>query len=127
MEMELNKEQVMDYLSTMTVMELAGLVQELEEKWGVSATPTLQTPQEDATPTGPTEEQTEFDVVLESYGAKKIDAIKAIRQEISELGLREAKELVESAPVTLKEAVSKEEAEGLKTKLEESGAKVTIK
>jgi large subunit ribosomal protein L7/L12 len=127
MKMELNKEQVMDYLSTMTVMEIAGLVQELEEKWGVSATPSPQITQEKGAPTGPTVEPTEFDVVLDNYGAKKIDVIKAIRKEISGLGLREAKELVESAPVTIKEATSKEEAEELKAKLEGAGGKITIK
>jgi large subunit ribosomal protein L7/L12 len=124
----MNVEQMVEELSSWTVMEVANLVKELEEKWGVSAAPAA------VAVAGPAaggaaeaaEEQTEFDVELTDAGAKKINAIKAIR-EITQLGLADAKALVEAAPKVVKEAVSKEEAEEIKKKLEEAGAKVTVK
>jgi large subunit ribosomal protein L7/L12 len=124
----MNVEQMVEELSSWTVMEVANLVKELEEKWGVSAAPAAVAV---AGPAGagaaePAEEQTEFDVELTDAGAKKINAIKAIR-EITQLGLADAKALVEAAPKVVKEGVSKEEAEDIKKKLEEAGAKVTIK
>ena len=123
----MNTEQMVEELSSWTVMEVANLVKELEEKWGVSAAPAAVAV---AGPVGgpaeAAEEQTEFDVELTEAGAKKINAIKAIR-EITQLGLADAKALVEAAPKVVKEGVSKEEAEEIKKKLEEAGAKVTVK
>lgn len=124
---DINKEQVVDYLSNLPVIQIAELVKELEDKWGVSAAPVAV-----AGAAGPAaaaeaaEEQTEFDVILADAGAQKINVIKAVR-EITGLGLKEAKDLVEGAPKTLKEAVSKEEAADLKKKLEDAGAKVEVK
>ncbi|MDH3202726.1 MAG: 50S ribosomal protein L7/L12 [Myxococcales bacterium] len=125
---KMNVEQMAEELSSWTVMEVANLVKELEEKWGVSAAPAA------VAMAGPAaggdaaaaEEQTEFDVELSDAGGKKINVIKAIR-EITQLGLADAKALVEAAPKVVKEAVSKEEAEEVKKKLEEAGAKVTVK
>ncbi len=124
----MNVEQMVEELSSWTVMEVANLVKELEEKWGVSAAPAA------VAVAGPAaggaaeaaEEQTEFDVELTEAGGKKINVIKAIRG-ITQLGLADAKALVEAAPKVVKEAVSKEEAEEIKKKLEEAGAKVTVK
>lgn len=124
----MNVEQMVEELSSWTVMEVANLVKELEEKWGVSAAPAA------VAVAGPAaggaaeaaEEQTEFDVELSEAGGKKINVIKAIR-EITQLGLADAKALVEAAPKVVKEAVSKEEAEDIKKKLEDAGAKVTVK
>jgi large subunit ribosomal protein L7/L12 len=126
---ELTKDQVIEWLSNQSVLEVAGLVKDLEDKWGVSAAAPV------AVATGaipgaevneaPVEEQTEFDVVLKSYGKNKIAAIKEVRA-ITGLGLKESKDLVESAPKTIKEAVEKEEAEELKNKLEAVGAEVEI-
>ena len=124
-----NLEQLADQLSTLTVLEAAQLSKMLEEKWGVSAAapvavaaaaPTA------AVPAEPADEQTEFDVVLTAVGDKKINVIKEVRA-VTNLGLKEAKDLVESAPKTVKEAVKKEEAEQIKKKLEEAGATVEIK
>lgn len=125
---EITREQVVDYLSSLTVMDIAALTKELEDKWGVSAAPIAMA---GAMPMGDggaaaEEEKTEFDVELTAIGDKKINVIKAMR-EITSLGLKEAKELVESAPKVVKEAVSKEEAEEVKKKLEEAGATVTVK
>ncbi len=115
-------------IDEMTVLELNGLVKALESHYGVSAAAAAV-----AVPAGggaaaaaPVEEQTEFDVVLKSAGDKKINVIKAVR-EVTSLGLKEAKDLVESAPATVKEAVSKEEAESIKKKFEEAGATVELK
>ena len=124
---EVTREQVVDYLSNLPVMQMAELITELEDKWGVKAAPAAV-----AMAAGPAaaveekEEQTEFDVVMTSFGAKKIQVIKAIR-EITGLGLKEAKELVESCPKAVKEQVSKEEAEEVKKKLEDAGAAVELK
>ena len=119
---------IADELSDLTVLEAAELSKMLEEKWGVSAAPAA------VAIAGPAaggeaaavEEQTEFDVELTEAGGKKINVIKAIR-EITQLGLADAKGLVEAAPKVVKEAVSKEEAEEIKKKLEDAGAKVTVK
>lgn len=124
----LSQEQMVNELSSWTVMEVAGLIKALEEKWGVSAAPAAVAVA--AAPGGaaaaPVEEKTEFDVELTSAGDKKINVIKVVR-EITNLGLADAKNLVEGAPKTIKEAVSKDEAESIKKKLEEAGAKVTVK
>ena len=124
----MNREEIISAIESMTVLELADLVKELEEKFGVSAAAPV------AVAAGPAagaaaaaEEKTEFDVVLTDVGAEKIKVIKAVREVVSGLGLKEAKELVEAAPKALKEGVSKEEAEKIKKMFEEVGAKVEIK
>jgi len=122
----MNTEQMVEELSSWTVMEVANLVKELEEKWGVSAAPAAVAMAGPAAAEAAVEEQTEFDVELSEAGGKKINVIKAIR-EITQLGLADAKALVEAAPKVVKEAISKEEAEEIKKKLEEAGAKVTVK
>ena len=120
--------QIADQLSELTVMQAAELVKMLEEKWGVSAAAPVAVAAVGGAAAGgeAAEEKTEFDVVLTDVGAKKINVIKAVR-EVTSLGLKEAKELVESAPKPIKEAVTKEEAEEIKKKFEEVGAKVEIK
>jgi large subunit ribosomal protein L7/L12 len=124
---EITREQVVDYLSNLPVIQIAELVKELEEKWGVSAAPVaIAGAAAPAAEAAPVEEQTEFDVVLADVGASKINVIKAVR-EITALGLKEAKELVESAPKAIREGVGKEEAEETKKKLEAAGAKVEVK
>ena len=125
---EITREQVVDYLSNLSVMDIAALTKELEDKWGVSAAPVAVAGAMPAGDAGAAaeEEKTEFDVELSAIGDKKINVIKAIR-ELTSLGLKEAKELVDNAPKTVKEAVSKEEAEEAKKKLEEAGATVTVK
>ncbi len=120
----MTNEQLIDHISGMTVLDLANLVKELEDKFGVSAAPVAVAG--GAAAGGAAEEKTEFDVVLADAGAKKINVIKEVRG-ITGLGLKEAKEIVESAPKTLKEAVAKEEAEEIKKKLEAAGAKVELK
>jgi large subunit ribosomal protein L7/L12 len=123
----MNIEQMVEELSTWTVKDVAALVKALEEAWGVSAAPAaVAAVAAPAAAAAPAEEKTEFDVELTDAGAKKINVIKVIR-EITSLGLGDAKALVEAAPKMVKEAVSKEEAEDIKKKLEEAGAKVTIK
>ncbi len=124
-----NLEQLVDQLSGLTVLEAAELSKLLEEKWGVSAAaPVAMGAAAAAAPAAaePVEEQTEFDVILAAIGDKKINVIKEVRA-ITSLGLKEAKDLVEAAPKTVKEAVKKEEAEQIKKKLEEAGATVEIK
>lgn len=124
---DVTREQVIDFLSNMNVIQLSELVSELEEKWGVSAAaPVAVAAAGGAAGGAAAEEKTEFDVVLADMGAEKIKVIKAVR-EITGLGLKEAKEMVEGAPQTVKEQVSKEEAEGVKEKLEAAGAKVELK
>ena len=123
---EITKEQVVDYLSAMPVMDIASLVKELETKWGVSAAPVAVAGVAGPAAAAAVEEKTEFTVVLADGGANKINVIKAVR-EITALGLKEAKDLVEGAPQTVKENDSKEEAEKIKKVFEEAGAKVTIK
>ena len=124
---ELKKDQVVDYLSQMPVIELAGLIKELEEKWGVSAAaPVVAAAPVAGAGATPTEEKTEFDVLLSSIGSNKIAVIKEVRT-ITSLGLKEAKDLVEAAPKELKKGVSKEEADKIKSALEKAGAKVEVK
>ena len=118
---------ILDEIKELTILELADLVKALEEEFGVSAAPVaVAAAPGAAAPGAAAEEKTEFDVELTSFGAKKLDVIKDVR-EVTGLGLKEAKELVEGAPKTLKEGVSKDEAESLKKTLEEAGATVTIK
>ena len=126
--MSISQEQLVEQLSNMTVMDLAKLRDTLEEKWGVSAAAPVAMAVAGAGAPGAVEEevQTEFTVVLESFGAKKITVIKEVRA-ITGLGLKEAKALVEDVPSPVKEDINKEEAEELKTKLEGAGAVVTIK
>ena len=121
-----NLEQLVVDLSVLTVIEAAELSKLLEEKWGVSAAAPMMAAAPAAGDGEAAEEQTEFDVVLASIGEKKINVIKEVRA-ITGLGLKEAKDLVESAPKAIKEAVTKEEAEQIKKKVEEAGATVEIK
>src|SRR4029078_10201282 len=127
---DVTKEQVVDFLSKMSVMDMAALKTELEEKWGVKAAvggggggggggATQAAP-------APAAEQTEFTVILADAGANKIGVIKAVR-EVTNLGLKEAKDLVDGAPKTVKEGVSKADAEAMKKKLGDAGAKVDVK
>ena len=117
--------QILEIVKGLTILELADLVKALEEEFGVSAAPVAAAPVAGAA-AAPVEEKTEFDVVLAEVGASKLNVIKVVR-ELTGLGLKEAKELVEGAPKTLKEAVSKETAEDIKKQLEAAGAKVEIK
>jgi large subunit ribosomal protein L7/L12 len=120
---------IIDSIDKLTVLELADLVKQLEEKYGVSAAAPammMAAPGAGGGAAAPAAEKTEFDVILAEAGAEKIKVIKAVR-EITSLGLTEAKTFVESAPKAVKEGVSKDEAESIKKKLEEAGAKVEIK
>ena len=117
---------IVEQLSSLTVMEAADLASLLEEKWGVSAAAPVAVVAPGAAAETAAEEQTEFDVILLSYGDKKIQVIKEVRA-ITGLGLKEAKELVESAPKELKEALGKEEAKEIKEKIEAAGGQVDIK
>ena len=124
---EINKEQVIDWLSGQSVIEIAELVKELEEKWGVSAAAPVAVAAAGAGDGAVAEEESdEVDVILASFGEKKINVIKEVRA-ITQLGLKEAKDLVEGAPKVIKEAVNKDEAEELKKKLEDAGATVELK
>ena len=126
---EVTKEQVVDFISNMSVLELSEMVKEMEEKFGVSAAAAAVAAAPAAGAAGgeaAAEEKTEFDVILTSFGEKKINVIKEIRAIIG-LGLKEAKEFVESCPKAVKEGVSTEEAEKVKKKLEEAGASAEIK
>jgi large subunit ribosomal protein L7/L12 len=123
---ELSQEQVVDYLSGLTVMQIVELTKTLEDKWGVEAAPAAVAAAPAADGGAPAEEKTEFDVILKAAGAQKIQAIKAVR-EITGLGLKDAKDLVESAPKAVKEGVSKDEAAELEKKLKDAGAEVEIK
>jgi len=125
----ITKDQVIEFISNMSVLEMSELVKEMEDKFGVSAAAAaVAAPAAAGTgdSAAPAEEKTEFDVILTSIGEKKINVIKEVRG-ITGLGLKEAKEAVESAPKAIKEGVSKEEAEEVKKKLEEAGASVEIK
>lgn len=124
--MALNQDEVINYLSNMPVIELAGLIKTLEEKWGVSAAAPAAAAVAAGPAAAPAEEKTEFEVVLTDGGAQKINVIKEVRA-LTGLGLKEAKDLVEGAPKTVKEGVSKEEAQKMKEQLEKAGAKVTVK
>ena len=125
---DITREQVVDYLSNLPVIEIAGLIKTLEDKWGVKAAPVAVAgpAAAAAAPAAAAEEKTEFNVVLLEAGANKIGAIKEVRA-ITGLGLKEAKDLVEGAPKAVKEGVSKAEAEEIKKKLEAAGAKVELK
>ena len=127
---DISREQIVDYLSNLPVIQLADLIKTLEDKWGVKAAPVAVAagPAVAAAgaPAAAKEEQTEFNVDLKEAGGNKIAVIKVVR-EITGLGLKEAKDLVEGAPKTLKEGVSKAEADDMKKKLEEAGAKVELK
>ena len=127
--MAISQEEVVDYLSNLKVMELTALTKELEEKWGVKAAPIAVAggaPAAGGGEAAAAAEQTEFDVVLKAAGSSKIQVIKAVR-ELTSLGLKDAKDLVDSAPKEIKTGVSKEEAEEMKKKLTEAGAEVEIK
>jgi large subunit ribosomal protein L7/L12 len=125
---DVTKEQVVDFLSKMSVLDLAALTKELEDKWGVKAAPVAvaAAPGAAAAAAAPAAEQTEFTVILTDAGGNKIGVIKAVR-EVTNLGLKEAKDLVDGAPKTVKEGVSKADAESIKKKLTEAGAKVDVK
>lgn len=124
--MAISKEEILDYIGNLSVLELSELVKAFEEKFGVSATPTVVAGAVAGNNSAVAEEKTEFDVILVDAGANKINVIKAVR-EITGLGLKEAKDATEKTPNTLKEGVSKEDAENFKKKLEDAGAKVEIK
>ena len=125
----ITKDQVIEFISNMSVLEMSELVKEMEEKFGVSAAAAAvaaPVSEGNGDAAAPAEEKTEFDVILTSIGEKKINVIKEVRG-ITGLGLKEAKETVESAPKAIKEGVSKEEAEEIKKKLEEAGASAELK
>jgi len=126
--MAITKEEVKQFLSNMTVVELAGLIKELEEEWGVSAAApvAIAAAAPSAEAAAPVEEKTQFDVILKDFGANKINVIKVVRAATG-LGLKEAKELVEGVPATVKEGINKDDAAELKKQLEEAGAKVEVK
>ena len=124
---DITKEQVVEFIANMTVLELAEFIKELEEKFGVSAAaPAVAVAAAPAAAAPAEEEKTEFDVILKEVGANKIGVIKVVRA-LTGLGLKEAKEKVDGAPSTLKEAVSKEDAEAAKKELTEAGATVELK
>ena len=120
-------EEIIAAVESMTILELADLVKAMEEKFGVSAAAPVAVVGGPVAAAAAKEEKTEFDVILKDAGAEKIKVIKVVREVVSGLGLKEAKEIVEAAPKTLKEAVSKEEAEKIKAKFAEVGATVEIK
>ena len=117
--------QILDLVKGLTILELADLVKALEEEFGVSAAPVAAVAAPGAAAAAPVEEKTEFDVVLKAAGASKLNVIKAVR-EITGLGLKEAKDLVEGAPKTVKEAVAKEEADKIAEQLKAAGAEVEV-
>jgi len=127
---EITKDEVVKFIENMTVLELANLIKELEDKFGVSAAavaaPMAMAMGGAAGAAAPAEEKTEFDVILTAAGEKRINVIKAVR-EITSLGLKEAKDFVDALPKAVKEAVSKSEAEDIKKKLEEAGATAEVK
>ena len=120
-------EEIIAAVESMTVLELADLVKAMEEKFGVSAAAPVAVVAGGSAPAAAEEEKTEFDVILKDAGSEKIKVIKVVREVVSGLGLKEAKEIVEAAPKTLKEGASKEEAEKIKAKFAEVGATVEIK
>ncbi len=123
----LNKEQILDAVAAMSVLDLSELIKAMEEKFGVSAAAAAVAVAAPAAGAAPAAEvQTEFNVILVATGEKKVEVIKAVRA-VTSLGLKEAKDLVESAPATVKEGVNKEEAEKMKKELEAAGAKVELK
>jgi len=126
--MAVSKEDILESISNMTVMEIVDLISAMEEKFGVSAAAATvaAAPAAGGGEAEAEEEQTEFDVVLSGFGENKVGVIKALRQ-ITGLGLKEAKEMVEGVPATIKEQIEKEDAESMKTQLEEAGAAVELK
>ena len=124
----MSREEILSAISELSVLELSDLINDMEEKFGVSAAAAVAVaaPAVAAADAGSVEEQTEFDVVLSSFGEKKVPVIKAVRA-MTGLGLKEAKDLVESAPVPIKEGVAKDEAEELKKQLEDVGGTVEVK
>ncbi|MEJ2107334.1 MAG: 50S ribosomal protein L7/L12 [Acidiferrobacteraceae bacterium] len=127
--MAVSKEDILESIGNMSVLELSELIKDMEEKFGVSAAAAavaVAAPAAGGEAAGAAEEKTEFDVVLAETGGNKVAVIKAVRA-VTSLGLKEAKDLVESAPATVKEAVAKDEAENMKKQLEEAGAKVDLK
>lgn len=125
--MAVSKDDILEAISNMSVMEVVELISDMEEKFGVSAAAAVAAaPAAGGDAGAAAEEQTEFDVVMTSFGDNKISAIKAVRA-ITGLGLKEAKDMVESAPATIKEGASKDEAEEVKKQLEEAGASVELK
>ena len=124
----MSREEILSAISELSVLELSELISDMEEKFGVSAAAAVAVaaPVAAAADAGGSEEQTEFDVVLSSFGEKKVGVIKAVRA-ITSLGLKEAKDLVESAPAPIKEGVPKDEAEELKKQLEDAGGTVEVK
>ncbi len=124
--MAVSKEDILESISNMTVIEVVDLISAMEEKFGVSAAAAVAAPAAVAADAAPAEEQTEFDVMLTSFGENKVAVIKAVRA-ITGLGLKEAKGLVESAPAAVKEAASQGEADDIKKQLEEAGASVELK
>ena len=124
----MSREEILSAISELSVLELSELINDMEEKFGVSAAAAVAVaaPAAAAADGGDSEEQTEFDVVLSSFGEKKVSVIKAVRA-ITSLGLKEAKDLVESAPAPIKEGVPKDEAEELKKQLEDAGGTVEVK
>lgn len=124
--MAVTKEEILDAISNMSVMDVCDLVEQMEDKFGVSAQAAVAVAPAAAGSEDTAAEKTEFDVVMTSFGSNKIAVIKVIRA-ITGLGLKEAKDLVESAPAPIKESVSKDDAEGIKKQLEEAGAEVEVK
>lgn len=124
--MAISKEDVLEYIGNLSVMELSELVKAFEEKFGVSAAPTVVAGAAAGGGAAAVEEKTEFDVILTDSGDKKINVIKVVR-EVTGLGLKEAKDAVEKTPFTVKEGIKKEDADAIKAKFEEAGAKVEIK
>jgi len=124
--MALSKDDILNAIAEMSVMDLVDLIKGIEDKFGVSAAAPVAVAAGPAAAAAPAEEQTEFNVVLASFGDNKVNVIKVIRG-ITGLGLKEAKDMVEGAPAVVKEGVSKEEAEKVKKELEEAGAKVEVK
>jgi large subunit ribosomal protein L7/L12 len=127
--MAVSKEDILDAIANMSVLDLSELIKEMEDKFGVSAAAPVAVAAVGGAPAeggAAAEEKTEFDVVLASFGENKVGVIKAVRA-VTGLGLKEAKEMVESAPATVKEGVSKEESEDVKKQLEEAGASVEVK
>jgi len=127
--MAVTKEEILDAISNMSVMDVVDLVKQMEEKFGVSAAAPVAVAAAGAIPAGEAaaaEEKTEFNIVMTGFGEKKIEVIKVVRA-ITGLGLKEAKDMVEGVPSTVKEGISKEESEDIKKKLEEAGATVEIK
>ena len=124
--MAVSKEEIKEALGQMPVLELVDLIKELEDEWGVSAAAPVAVVAAGGDAGGSTEEKTEFDVVMSSFGENKVSVIKSVRA-ITGLGLKDAKDLVEATPSTIKEAASKEESEDIKKQLEEAGASVEVK